>query len=194
MPNVFPRFQDDRELYEALLRRDDRAFDYLYAELAHTFRHWVIQHNGTGMDAEDAFQKGLLKFLINLENGNYQHQAGTRITTVVFDYCKKTWLTEAGSYRFRNRASLSDASDPADTADVVEEMQRAAVVEIMKQALLQLKDDCRRVIDWFYIDEMPLREIAEKLNMRETSVKSKRYDCTEKLKGIYRQLATKRGL
>ncbi|OIN57006.1 hypothetical protein [Arsenicibacter rosenii] len=59
MPNVFPRFHDDRDLYEALLQRHDRAFDYLYAELAHRFRHWVIQHNGTGMDAELATRKGL---------------------------------------------------------------------------------------------------------------------------------------
>ncbi|GAB4046256.1 RNA polymerase sigma factor [Spirosoma litoris] len=189
-----PIYATDQNFYDALSRRDERAYQYLYAESFPSFRYWVQNNNGTEMDAEDAFQKGLLNFLLNIETGKYQLQAGTRITTVVFDYCKCVWLTELKSARFRNRASLPDTIDVIDTTDVVKDLERMEVVKVVRQSLEQLKDECRKLIEWFYVEEVSLREIAERLNMKESSVKSKRYDCAEKLKGFYQKVANKNGL
>ena len=65
-------------------------------------------------DAEDAFQKGLLNLLLNIETGTYQLQTGTRITTVAFEYCKRVWLTELKSARLRHRGAMPEHLDPAD--------------------------------------------------------------------------------
>ena len=146
------------------------------------------------MDAEDAFQRGMLSFMLNLETGAYQLQAGTRITTVLFEYCKRIWLTELGSARFRNRASLPDSLDAADTSDVVKDLERIDIVNAVRYSLGQLKDECRKLIEWFYVDDLSLREIAERLGMKESSVKSKRYDCAEKLKAFYQKTAKQQGL
>lgn len=185
---------NNRGLYDSLKSRSDRAYDYLYTELFPPFRAWVFRNNGADMDAEDAFQKGLLNFLLNLETDKYQFQETTKVTTVVFDYCKKVWLTELQSARFRNRANLSEASDPADRVDMIHDLQRMDTVNAVKNSMYQLKDDCRRLLEWFYVDELSLREIAEKLSMKESSVKSKRYECAEKLKAFYQRLANRDGL
>jgi DNA-directed RNA polymerase specialized sigma24 family protein len=58
----------------------------------------------------------------------------------------------------------------------------------------ELREGCRQLMQWFYIEERSLREIAEQMQLKETSVKSKRYECTEQLKRIYLQIARKRGL
>ncbi|WP_338874417.1 sigma-70 family RNA polymerase sigma factor [Spirosoma sp. SC4-14] len=189
-----PTFSTDLDLYNALRRRDEKAYHFLYAESFPSFRHWVLTHNGAAMDAEDAFQKGLLSFLLNLETGRYELQSNTRITTVVFEYCKRVWFTELKSARLRMRGTIPDAVDMPDTADVANDLERLELVDVVRQSLGQLKDECRKVVEWFYIEELSLREIAEKLGMKESSVKSKRYQCTEKLKEYYLQTTKRLGL
>lgn len=173
------------ELYEALIQRKEWAYDYLYRELSGTFTHWVGRNNGSNMDAEDAFQKGLLNFLLNVETGKYQFQENTKITTVVFDYCKKVWLNELASSRLAMRATMPASYNPANDTDLQKDIERGELITQVRAALHQLKGDCRQLITWFYIDNFSLREIAEKLGMKESSTKQKRYDCTEKLKQIF---------
>ncbi|GAB3991335.1 hypothetical protein GCM10028807_21180 [Spirosoma daeguense] len=189
-----PIYSTDRDFYEALRRRDERAYQHLYAELYPSFQHWMQQNSGTEMDAEDAFQKGLLNFFLNVETGKYQFQESTRITTVVFEYCKRVWFTELGSARMRTRNAMPDTFDAVDTADVAKDLERMEVVNVVRQSLNQLKGECQKLIEWFYVDELSLREIAERLGMKESSVKSKRYDCAEKMKAFYQQLAKQKGL
>ena len=189
-----PIYSTDRDLYDALSRRDERAYQFLYAESLPAFQHWVVINSGTDMDAEDAFQKGMLNFLLNIETRKYQFQTETRVTTVLFEYCKRVWLTELKSARLRTRAAMPDTIEIIDTADVEQDLARMDVVNVVRQSLGQLKEECRKVIEWFYVDELSLREIAERLNMKESSVKSKRYDCAEKLKAFYQQTANRHGL
>ena len=179
------------ELYEALIQRKEWAYDHLYHELSGTFTHWVGRNNGSNMDAEDAFQKGLLNFLLNVETGKYQFQENTKITTVVFDYCKKVWLNELASSRLAMRATMPASYNPANDTDLQKDIERGELITQVRAALHQLKGDCRQLITWFYIDNFSLREIAEKLKMKESSTKQKRYDCTEKLKQIFLSLNIK---
>jgi RNA polymerase sigma factor (sigma-70 family) len=188
MPTKYSTNFTQFELYEALVSRKEWAYDYLYCELFSTFRHWVGRNNGSEMDAEDAFQKGLLNFLLNLETGKYQFQVSTKITTVVFDYCKKIWLNELASSRLTTRATTLTLYDPANDTDLQKDLELGELIVQVRAALHQLKGDCRQLIEWFYIDDISLREIAEKLGIKESSTKQKRYDCTEKLKKIYLQL------
>lgn len=189
-----PIYPTDRDFYEALSRRENRAYTHLYANLYPSFQHWVTTNSGTEQDAEDAFNTGILSFLLNVETGKYQFQENARITTVAFDYCKRVWQTELKSARFRRQSTWPDDFDAVDTTDIEKDLERIDIVEAVRQSLHQLKGECQKVIEWFYVDDLPLREIAERLGMKETSVKSKRYDCTEKLKTFYQQIASKRGL
>ncbi|GAB3920791.1 RNA polymerase sigma factor [Larkinella terrae] len=182
-----PGYATDLDFYDALSRRDERAYHNLYATVFPSFQRWVLSNNGSEMDAEDAFQKGLMNFLLNIEIGKYQLQSGARITTVAFEYCKRVWLTELKSARFRYRGNMPDHLDLADTVDVEKDLERMDVVYAVQQSMHQLKEVCRNLLEWFYVDELPLREIAERLDMKEESVKSKRYQCAEKLKAYYRQ-------
>ncbi|MPR32308.1 RNA polymerase sigma factor [Salmonirosea aquatica] len=181
-PNSPPFTQS--ELYESLKIRQAWAYDYLYQELANPFQYWVLRNSGSEMDAEDAFQKGLLNFLLNLETGKYQFRENAKITTVVFDYCKKVWLNELASSRLKTRASIPDSYDPIHDTDLQKDLERGELITQVRNALVQLKNDCRQLVEWFYIDDLSLRDIAEKLGMKESSTKQKRYDCTEKLKKL----------
>lgn len=187
-------YPTDQDFYDALSRRDEKAYQYLYAESYPSFRYWMLNNSASEMDAEDAFQKGMLSLLLNIETGAYQFQTGTRVTTVVFDYCKRVWLTELKSARLRTLGAMPDVVLTADTADVVEDLERLETVVLVRQALSHLKADCRQLIELFYVDDLSLREIAERMGMKESSARSKRYSCAEKLKAFYQEVAHKQGL
>lgn len=191
--NVLP-YPTDQDLYQALSQRDERAYSYLYAESFPSFRYWMLNNSASEMDAEDAFQKGMLSFLLNVETGKYQFQPGTRVTTVVFEYCKRVWLTELKSARLRMRGAMPEVVDMVDTTDIIEDLERLDTVSLVRASLGQLKGDCRQLIEWFYVDELSLRDIAERMGMKESSARSKRYNCAEKLKALYQENAHKQGL
>ncbi|GAB4017238.1 RNA polymerase sigma factor [Spirosoma koreense] len=122
-----PVYPTDLEFYEALSRRDDRAYTFLYADVFPSFRHWVLTNRGSEMDAEDAFQKGLMSLLLNIESGKYQLQQGTRITTVAFEYCKRVWYTELKSARFRYTDAMPDYLDAADISHVAGDLESSTI-------------------------------------------------------------------
>ena len=184
-------YQTDQDLYEALSRRDEKAYQFLYAESYPSFQFWILNNSGSDMDAEDAFQRGMLSLLLNIETGKYQFQPGTKVTTVVFDYCKRVWLTELKSARLRTRGAMPEVVHLADTADIVDDLERMDIVRTVRQSLERLKGDCRQVLELFYIEELSLREIAERMGMKESSARSKRYSCAEKLKAFYQEAAHK---
>ena len=184
-------YQSQTDLYQALLLRDNKAYTYLYKQLLGTFKHWVANNSGSEMDAEDAFQKGLMNFLLNLETGKYQLQENTKITTVIFDYCKKVWINELNSKRVQSQVKIADNYDVASDANLQKDLEREETISAVRKAVEQLKKDCQSMIEWFYFEDLSLKEIAEKFGMKENSTKQKRFDCTEKLKSFYLQFFRK---
>ena len=184
------------ELHQALTsldrRQESRAFDYLYQHTYGAFSQWVFKHNGSEDDAADAFQKGLLNFVQNIRSGKYQYQAQAKITTVVFDYAKKIWLNELESSRLKTKGEMPINFEPiADGNTPFDDMSKNETVVAVQLALGQLKGDCQKVIQWFYVEELSIKDIAAKLGMKESSTKQKRFDCTEKLKNIFMNISKK---
>ncbi len=189
-----PVYATDQELYDALARRDDRAYAFLYTDTFPLFQNWILRNSGTEMDAEDAFHKGMISLMQNLETGKYTLQPGTRIRSVLFEYAKCVWISELRSSRVRTRSPMTDEIDIQSVDDVSRDLERFELVQMVRQSLQQLKDDCRKLIEWFYVEELSLREIAQKMGLKESSVKSKRYACAEKLKAIYQQAEKQSGV
>jgi RNA polymerase sigma factor (sigma-70 family) len=183
-------FTNQFELYQALSNDNqamqNNAFNYIYQEIFGSFSNWVYKNNGSTMDAQDAFQKGILNFYLNLKSNKYIFQEGTKITTIVFQYAKMVWYNELESSRLKTRTKMPDFYDEIDIAPIPQEdLERLDTIKYVNIGLSELKEDCQKVVKWFYIEEFSIKEIAEKLDMQETSTKQKRYDCTQKLKSIY---------
>jgi RNA polymerase sigma factor (sigma-70 family) len=183
-------FNNQLELYKVISSDDPvvqgQAFDYIYKEIFGSFSNWVYKNNGSKIDAEDAFQQGILNFYLNLKNNRYVYYEGTKITTIIFEYAKSVWKNELVSGRVKTKTNMPDFYDEIDTAPISQEdLERLEVVKYVNVGVGELKEDCQNVVKWFYIEELSIREIAEKLGMKETSTKQKRFDCTQKLKSIF---------
>lgn len=183
-------FANQFALYQALSNDDQavqgKAFDYIYKEVFGSFSYWVYKNNGSTMDAEDAFQKAIMIFYLNLKSNKYIFEEGLKITTIIFENSKKLWINELNSSRVKTKTIMPDFYDEIDTAPIPQEdLERLDIIKYVNLGLRELKEDCQKVVKWFYIEGLSIREIAEKLGMGERSTKQKRYDCTQKLKSIY---------
>ena len=185
-------FLNDQVLYGSLTSPDaqaqNRGFDYLYQENYGSFRQWVFTKNGSDEEAKDAFQSGLLNFVINLRSGRYQLQYHTKITTVVFDYCKKVYLNRINSAGYKRQDALPDNLDgigikvvnAPDAPDTI--VERDETVMHVNDCLKKIGQDCDELLTRHYIEGLSLAKIAEMLGINEAAAKQRLYVCRKKLR------------
>lgn len=58
----------------------------------------------------------------------------------------------------------------------------------LNKAFSLLREDCQQVLKWFYQEELPLREIGQRLGMTEQSAAVKRFKCAKYLRDRYKGL------
>lgn len=64
------------------------------------------------------------------------------------------------------------------------EIIEAEFKELVKQALKKLCPECRKILKWFYYDEVPFKKIATWLNLKHNTVLQKATRCRNKLRDL----------
>lgn len=183
--NYCRNYKDDIALYEGLKAKRNDAFECIYSQVYNSFENFVKTNQGTPDDAADAFQTGIMKFYANLMLEKYQLDYNAKIKTVVFDYCKKVWLTELNSARRRKNQAIDNTTpDYTDNSNTLNEMVKQDTFDLLRIGLERIGEDCKKLLTFFYIDNRSLKEIAQLLRVTDETAKSKRYICTKKLKSL----------
>ncbi len=73
-----------------------------------------------------------------------------------------------------------------DALDDYDEDERTWVFNKLKRSFELLADDCQQVLQWFYVEDWTLKQIANALKMTEASATVKRYKCAKYLKEKFR--------
>ncbi len=129
-------------------------------------------------------------------------------------FLKKNRLRKTGSWSetAAEESDLGDASDERPSPfgfrgtdeDDAEELQNDAGEsergtlwedadvdwEAVGRAFAELTDDCRTMLNCFYVEEKSLGECGARIGLQETSAKVKRFRCAQRMKTLYRQYKT----
>lgn len=70
--------------------------------------------------------------------------------------------------------------------DDYDEEERTWIFKKLNRSFMLLAEDCRNVLQWFYIEDWSLKQIAEALKMSEASATVKRFKCAKYLKEKFR--------
>lgn len=184
-------FSSESEFFDALksedMRVQDLAFDHIYGKIYGPFQQWVYMVNkGSVDDAEDAFQSGLLNFIVSMNEGKIELRENTKITTLIFLFCKRFYINRINSAGATRVEYFLEDFDATDTSY---DIYKSVEISLLKQSMNKLEDKCRMVIQLFYFDGYSLKEIAEMLEMASTNAaKQQRYECTEKLKNLFHDI------
>lgn len=151
-------------------------------ELVHRWQSRLLRYalrlTGDSDAANDVVQSAwvaILRGLRQLDDPARFRRWAYQITT----YKCADWVRQ----RQRDRArAVPLAIEPIDEKEPVEESEDDTAV--VRQALRQLPADHRIVLSMYYLDDMPIEEIAESLSLRMGTVKSRLHYARLKLKII----------
>ncbi|GAB4413197.1 MAG: hypothetical protein OHK0039_19850 [Bacteroidia bacterium] len=157
---------------------------YVFRESSRYCTRTLVKKTGCDLaDAEDIFMDALIIFRENLLSGKLQYLSNLR--TYMFGICWNCWrdLQRARTRQDQARDEIGrqlllirgEKESPFDSDE--EDLVRARVRQIT-QALAQLGDTCRRLLAFVYIDQLPHKEIAERMGLASPNVvKVTRHRC-----------------
>lgn len=176
----------DADIIEGILRDDDVALGRLYKLHFPMVLFFVQSNNGTEDDAKDIFQEAVIVFYEKIKAG--QLELNCQIKTYLYSVCRRLWLKKLSrSSRFSN-GMVEDTA--LELTDATEDAQQAEENELkfsaMANALAQLGEPCKTLLEDFYIKSMGMPEITEKFGYNNAdSAKNQKYKCLMRLKKLF---------
>jgi len=163
---------DEKEVFERIKNGDEKALELIYKKYYRMMTKLVITNSGTEEEARDVYQDALVVFWQKARSGNLVMTA--KISTYIYSICQNLWRKELD----RKKRLSNEEKDSAQSMD----MDAPERNKIIAQCLNQLGETCRKVLMYYYFDEMSMQEIAEKLGFANTNTaKTKKYKCKQKL-------------
>lgn len=172
----------DEAILEGLRLRSDYIINFIYKEFFPLIRFLVTENGGSGEDAEDTFQDGII-IIYNKISLN-QLKLTSSFKTFMYSVCRNLWLQKLN----KRKAIFDKLTDVEEYIDLPKDMLQEASFEetelyrIIQIHFLSLADDCQKLLRLF-IKNIPLREIASILGYKtEKYAKTRKYLCKEELK------------
>lgn len=163
---------DEKEIFERIQKGDEKALEFIYKKYYRMMTKLVITNSGTEEEARDVYQDALVVFWQKARSGNLVLTA--KMSTFIYSICQNLWRKELD----RKKRLSNEEKDSPQTMDMDSEERN----KIIGQCLNQLGETCRKVLMYYYFDEMSMQEIADKLGFANTdTAKTKKYKCKQKL-------------
>lgn len=173
----------DSEIIAAIRDKErlESAIRQLYEAHSAICRSFIMGKGATEQDADDIFQETVVGFIETVQKDKFREESGIR--TFLVSISRNLWYNEI---RRRKRADsreklyVSD-QEPEDAGihDIIQER------ELKKQvnALLNgLGETCRKILELFYYENLPMKEIVLHLKYEnEQVVRNKKYKCLQQL-------------
>lgn len=163
---------NDQEILDKIKKGDESALDFLYKKNYKMMVNMIIKNNGTEEEAKDIYQEALLAFWQKAASGRLEMTS--KISTYIYSICQNLWRKELDrKSRLRNEEKDGAVSDNFD------EQERA---KIINQCINELGETCRKILFYFYFDDLSMDEIAVKLGFANAdTAKTKKYKCKKEL-------------
>lgn len=163
---------NEKEIFERIQGGDEKALEFLYKKYYRMMTKLVITNSGTEDEARDIYQDALIVFWQKATSGNLV--LTSKISTYIYSICQNLWRKELD----RKKRLSNEEKDTAVTPD----MDSAEKEKIIARCMDQLGDTCKKVLMYYYFEEMSMQDIAEKLGFANTdTAKTKKYKCKKKL-------------
>jgi RNA polymerase sigma factor (sigma-70 family) len=165
----------DSEVLEKISRGDEKALEYLYKKYYRMMTSIIIKNNGTEEEAKDIFQDALIVFWQNVTSGKLV--LTSKISTYIYSVCQNLWRKELD----RKSRLSHEEKDEAQYMDD-EQNERAKIIH---QCIERMDETCRKLLTYYYFDDMSMQDITDKLGFANTdTTKTRKYKCKKKLDSL----------
>jgi RNA polymerase sigma factor (sigma-70 family) len=128
----------------------------------------VINNSGSGEDAQDIYQNGLMLIDDHMKNGKFR---GGAVKGFFYQVCYNLWRNE-----LKRHKAISLPEDGLDltvtTVDPQEELERKEKSELLKKLFDQLSESCQKIfrLKFFVMDKYSMDEIALQMGFKNAQI------------------------
>lgn len=167
---IMKRTLTDAEIVEGLLLREERLTNRIVEQLYHANKNaigqLVYKCGGTTQDAEDIFQEMIVIFLENVWRNKFSLSDAT-ISTYLYGIAKKVWFRRNDKNKKEEKHTavfkMLNADIESDTPDKM--YLEAEEKETLLSLFQRLPKAFQEVLEAYYIEELSMQEIMDKLNL-----------------------------
>ncbi|MFD2886035.1 RNA polymerase sigma factor [Chitinophaga cymbidii] len=156
---------------------DVRAFHELYEAYSRAMYNICLRMTGHSSDAEDVLQEAFVQVFKNLEKLESDSSLTAWIKRIVVNHCL--------SYLRKKKVSWEEVGEMEAAVETeVDEEAHALTVSMVKEAIRELPDGYRTVLNLYIFEEYSHREIAALLGITESTVKTQFMRAKEKVRQL----------
>lgn len=190
MPNT--KSISDDELIIALKTGNgiDKALQFIYKTYYQGLERWVLQNNGSKMDAEDLIQEVLLAFVDMIQKDKYRSEASVK--SLLYSITRNLWITE-----LRKRGTDSKRNEVFEVGreQVEEDISGYLIRKEAHQTIVDLFDQlgprCKQILTLFYYENLSVKDILTQTNYENEQVlRNRKYKCLKTLTDMIQQSPT----
>jgi RNA polymerase sigma factor (sigma-70 family) len=162
----------DSEILARIRQGDEGALDYLYKKNYKMMTKMVINNSGTEDEAKDVYQDALIVFWQKAVSGNLV--LSSKISTFIYSICQNLWRKELER---KSKLSNEEKDNPE-----INDVDRRERIEIVNNSINNLGQTCRKILTYYYFDNLSMNDIAEKMGFANAdTAKTKKYKCKKEL-------------
>jgi RNA polymerase sigma factor (sigma-70 family) len=174
----------EQALLRGLVANDRKSIETIYRSHYSMVQTLIINNNGTSDDARDIFQEAIIVLYEKAKSGSFELHA--QLKTYIYAVCRRLWLKKlALNQRFSG--NLANAPETIATDDDIEVFEhRSQDFDLMEQALQNLGEPCKELLESYYIRKKNMSEIAREFGYTNAdNAKNQKYKCLMRLKKIF---------
>ncbi len=174
----------DQELILGFRENDTAVLEAVYTRVFPKIRIHILKNNGNEDQAKDLFQEAFIACWKNikadklLENGN--------VEAYLYTIAKNKWTDYLRSANYKKTVSIDGKSNFAK-ADDEREIDKSLQEEnrsALQQALGQLGQNCKTLLNLFYFERKSMDEISQVMNLTSASARNQKYRCMKELRKL----------
>lgn len=146
----------------------------------------ILKNSGTETEAEDFFQEMLVKVWQSVKDGGFKAEQVGSFRGFFFTIIRRRWIDVL---RKKGRAainSLDDTYAPILRDDTFEDLEQKIEADERLQSLLDklasLGEMCKKMLQFFYLDDLSIRQIAEIEKAEEGTIKTRLSRCRNQMR------------
>ena len=168
------RSLDDRALVSLVVEGDSRAFEPLFMRHKDTIYAMLVKRATNADDVEDLLQEAFMKAFVNINRYNPDYDFGAWIYTIARNtFVDFSRTRKSNALNPQNLSpeidNTAQSSQPTPEDYIINAQQRVQI----ERYISMLPENYRQLFELRFLDEYSYEEIAEKLDMKLGTVKTR---------------------
>ncbi len=174
----------DEAIIHGIRQEEEDALAYLYQAHYPMILHFIQNNSGTDEEAKDIYQEGIVVFYEKIKAGTLE--LNCQIKTYLYSVCRHLWLKRlAEKNKYNGSVADSDVYLNLEN-DAPAQEENEQKFSIMGQALNQLGEPCKTLLEDYYLQDLSMQHITEKFGYTNAdNAKNQKYKCLLRLKKLF---------